>query len=81
MNQMEFRLVRSYSLQFERKPICDVTSGNTKAFSTSISTLFISLFDCTYLTHPTPGTEPGGRMRCAISSMISLPATLDTRQR
>ena len=33
------------------------------------------------LTHPTPGTEPGGRMRCAISSMCSVSGTLDTRPR
>ena len=27
---------------------------------------------------PTPGIEPGGRMRCAISGMSSVAATLDT---
>ena len=27
------------------------------------------------LTHPTPGIEPGGRMRCAISSMSSVSET------
>ena len=32
-------------------------------------------------THPTPGTEPGARMRCAISSMSSVSATLDTLPR
>ena len=30
------------------------------------------------LTHPAPGIEPGGRTRCAISSMSSVSATLDT---
>ena len=29
-------------------------------------------------THPTPGIEPGDRMRCSICSMRSVSATLDT---
>ena len=33
------------------------------------------------LTYPTPGIEPDGRMRCAISRMISVSATLDTHPR
>ena len=33
------------------------------------------------LTHPTPGIEPGRWMRCAISGMSSVSATLDTHPR
>ena len=33
------------------------------------------------LTPPTPVIEPGGRMRCAISSMSSVSVTLGTRPR
>ena len=33
---------------------------------------------CLRLTHPTPGFEPGGRIRCAISIISSVSATLDT---
>ena len=33
------------------------------------------------LTHPISGIGPGGRMRCAISSMSSVSATLDSRPR
>ena len=36
------------------------------------------LFDCAYITHPPPGIEPSGRMRCAISSMSFMSAFLDT---
>ena len=32
-------------------------------------------------SHPTPGIELGDRMRCAISSISSVSATLDTRPR
>ena len=39
----------------------------------------IKKFVCLRLTYPTPGIEPGGRMRCAISSMSSVLATLDSR--
>ena len=46
----------------------------------TISTFsLVFLFDRT--THPTPRIEPGGWMRCAICSMISVSATLDTRPR
>ena len=42
---------------------------------------FRHLYFLLRLTHPTPGIEHGGRMRCAIISMNSVSATLDTLPR
>ena len=42
--------------------------------SVTVFLVFVWLF----LTHPTPGIEAGGRMRCAVSSMSSVSATLET---
>ena len=49
---------------------------NAFLYGTS-SPSFVSL----RLTHLTPGIEPGGRLKCAVSSMSSVSVTLDTRPR